>query len=110
MAERFPRGRMGHVHLDRGQSRASDRVAQRDARVREAARVEHHTVTAAAGLVQRVDENAFVSALEGLDLATELVRERLQPGIHLVQRHAAVDFRLARAERLEVGSVQDEDP
>src|SRR5262249_33603429 len=57
-----------------------------------------------------VDENALVRALERLDVAAELARERGQPGVHLVQRHAAVDVRLARAEGLEVGSVQDQDP
>src|SRR5262249_60681740 len=35
--------------------------------------------------------------------------ERSEFRVPLVQRHAAVDFRLARTERLEVGSVQDED-
>src|SRR5262249_16725840 len=67
------------------------------------------TVTAAAGLVQRVDEYALVRALQRLDLATELAGERVEARVHLFQRHATVDFRLARTERLEVGSVQDED-
>ena len=39
--------------------------------MREAARVENHTVTAAAGLVQHVDEHPFVRTLERLDFAAE---------------------------------------
>src|SRR5215831_1854555 len=109
VAERFPRVRVRHMHLDRREARTRDRIADRDARVREAARVEDHTVTAAASLVQRVDENALVRALERLDLATELTGECDEARVHLFQRHAAVDFRLACSERLEVGSVQDED-
>src|SRR5580765_4018520 len=109
VAERFPCVRVRHVHLDRREARAHDRVADRDARMREAARVEDHTVTAAASLVQGVDENALVRALERLDLATELTRKCNEARVHIFQRHAAVDFRLACSERLEVGSVQDED-
>src|SRR5262245_52081359 len=52
VTERFTSGRVRHVHLDRGEARARDRVAERDARVREAARVDDHTVTSFAGLVE----------------------------------------------------------
>src|SRR5439155_10979288 len=107
--ERFTRLGIRHMHLDRGKTGARDRIAYRDTRVRQAARVEDHTVTAAAGLVQRVDENSLVRALERLDLAAEFVRERAEARVHLVQRHATVELRLPRAERLKVGSVQDED-
>src|SRR6185369_10919706 len=40
MTERFPCARVRHVHLDRREACARDRIANRDARVREAARVE----------------------------------------------------------------------
>ena len=39
----------------------------------------------------------------------ELLRQRLQALVELGERHAAVDVRLAPAEQVQVGAVQDQD-
>ena len=59
--------------------------------------------------VQPVDERALVVRLEEVDLEPELGGADRDPVVDLVQRLAAVDLGLARAEQVEVRALEDED-
>ncbi len=57
----------------------------------------------------RVHERAFVVRLHDHQLDLEAARQRLQALVDLRQRHRAVDLRLAAAEQVQVGAMQDQD-
>ena len=60
-------------------------------------------------LLRAIDDRAFVIALEAVELQAEFLRLRLQAGFDVGQRGRTVDVRLARAEQVQVGAVDDED-
>ncbi len=97
------------VHLRNGEPRRGQGVAQRDAGVRQAGRIDQDRVGGRPRLLDPVDQCALVVRLERLDLAAELLGELLERGVDLGERGVAVDLGLARAEQIEVGPVQDHD-
>jgi hypothetical protein len=60
------------------------------------------------GLLQPIDEDAFVIGLAHLDGPPELGRHPLALLTDVSEGLGAVDLRLARAQQVEVGSVEDE--
>src|SRR3546814_18437217 len=56
----------------------------------------------------RSDQGVLGVGLEAGQLMALLQRARCQVGVDLVQRGAAIHLRLARAEQVEVGTVQDQ--
>ena len=96
---------LDHRHLDR-----LDRVVDCDRGVGIAARVEQHCLGARdIGLMQPVDQRALVVRLPAFEAEAEAVGLRLQPRMDVVQRIMAIDFRLARAEQVEIGAAEDID-
>ena len=92
--------RIREVDLDERPVDREQRVAQGDARVGQAARVDDRDVEVAA--MQPVDQGALVVRLEEVDGEPELGGAGRQPGVDLVERLVAVDLRLARADEVEV--------
>ena len=111
LAERSSRGvDVGQMHLDEGNADADERVAQRDARGREAARVdddEPHAFVSRG--VDAVDQRALVVALEGRqpDAATPCLVD--QARVDVGERVRALDARARAAEQIQVRPVQDQD-
>ena len=60
-------------------------------------------------LVQPIDQHAFVIGLAKVDLEAELARASRPASPRYRRGYGAVNLRLARAEQVEVGAVQDED-
>jgi hypothetical protein len=98
-----------HVHLDHREGHGLDAVVQRDAVLGESARVDDGARRVVDVLLHEVEQRAFVIRLEDHQLAFHLARERLQLLVDLREGGAAVDVRLAAAEEVQIGSVQDED-
>ena len=88
------------VHLLHG-------VAQRDRCVREAAGVEDHALAGFTSGVKRIDEFAFVVALESLNLSPELGRTCRHGSLKLLKRQVAVHLRVALAQEVQVGAVDE---
>src|SRR5690606_28049954 len=96
---------LDHRHLDR-----LDRVVDRDRGVGIAARIEKHGFRAGdIGLVQPVDEYAFMVRLAAFERKAELFRLRLEAGVNVIERLMAVNLGLARAEQVEIGAGEDVD-
>src|SRR5262249_41430926 len=74
------------------------------------ARVDHHTGRGRRLALDEVQDRALGVRLEAGDLAAELVRPPPDHGLDVGQRGAAVDLRLAGAEQVEVGPVDDQQP
>ena len=84
-------------------------VEDRDARMRIGGRVYDDAVDLAVGLLDLVDDAALVVRLEDLDLVEALCGARFLANLdQAVVVVAAVDARLANAEHVEVGAVDDE--
>ena len=60
-------------------------------------------------LVQPVDQMALMVGLAHVDREAERPRLVLEPAGDVVERVGAVDFRLAQAQQVEVGAVEDVD-
>ncbi len=105
VAERLARVDVAHVHLDGGQIHRRDGVAQGVGVVGQRAGVDQDAVGPIARGVDRVNQRALVVRLEDTQLDPRLIRRRLQHRVDLVQRRAAIDARLARAEQVQVRSV-----
>ena len=58
------------------------------------------------GFLQPVDQMAFMVGLAEIDLHMGAIGRILHPPGNVVQRVIAVNVRLARAEHVEIGSVQ----
>jgi hypothetical protein len=97
------------MHFDDGKRHGGQGIPERDAGVREAARVDHDAVAAPAGGVDPVDQRALVVGLEGLQARPSLARHVLQVRVDLAQGRGAVDLGLALPEEVEVGAVQHQD-
>src|SRR6266850_2570782 len=59
--------------------------------------------------LQEVDERAFVVRLIGRELGVGLARDRATAVDDLAQRRRAVDLRLARAESVEIRTVDEQE-
>src|SRR5258708_1601326 len=88
----------------------AQRVVQRDARVGQSGEVDDGPVGGVALLLEQVDEHALVVALLAAQLDPQFPGAPPQSGLDLGERGAAVDLRLAPAERAEIGPVEHQDP
>lgn len=116
---------VGDVHLDEREARGQQRVAQRDARVRERRGVDDYgDLRRRFGFracmwgrgrrgrevrVQKVDDGALVVRLERVHVDVELVGAGGGGGDDVRERRGAVDVWFARAEEVQVGAVDEED-
>ena len=97
------------VDLHRGDGDGLEGVQDGNAGVRVGCRVDHNAVDLAVCLLDLVDDAALVVGLEDLDLVKALRGAGLLADLdQAVVVVAAVDARLANAEHVEVGSVDDE--
>lgn len=97
------------VDLDGGDGDGFEGVEDRHAGVRVGSRVDDDAVDLAVGLLNLVDDAALVVGLEDLDLVKTLCSACLLADLdQAVVVVAAVDARLANAEHVEVGTVDDE--
>src|SRR5208282_5662073 len=100
---------VGDVHFDDGPFESMERVEDGDRRVGEGSRIDDDAGRASPRFVDPVDDLVLAIALMELDLEPELAADapaiRLDLGEHL----AAVNLRLALAEQVEIGTVQDSD-
>ena len=110
LAELLPCEDVREVHLDDGQPRSRERIAQRDTRVSQAAGIDEDAVGPGSGLLDAVDQRPLVIRLEELDLGAPLLGRRGEISVDLLQAGGAVDLGLAGAEQVEVRTVQDQDP
>ena len=56
-----------------------------------------------------IDQGAFVVGLKEIQLGAPLLRRRRQIGVDLIERGLAVDLGLAGPEKIQVGTVDNED-
>ena len=97
------------VDLDGGDGDGLEGIQDRNARVRVSCRVDDDAVDLAVGLLDLVDDAALVVRLEDLDLVKSLRGAGLLADLdQAVVVVATVDARLANAEHVEIGSVDDE--
>lgn len=97
------------VDLNGGDGDGFERVQDGYAGVRVGRRVDDDAVDLAVGLLDLVDDAALVVGLEDLDLVKALRGACLLADLYqAVVVVAAVDARLANAEHVEVGAVDDE--
>src|SRR5690606_13703620 len=108
LPEALARVHVREMHFDHRHADGRDGVAQGEGRVAVGRRVEHDARRPVrARLVERVDQVALVVVLaEG---EGHLRERRAQPALQVAEANEAVDVRLARAEQVEVGAVEDED-
>lgn len=98
-----------NVDLNGGDGDGFEGVENRHARVRVGRRVDDDAVDLAVSLLDLVDDAALVVGLEDLDLVKTLCGACLLADLdQAVVVVAAVDARLANAEHVEVGAVDDE--
>ncbi len=106
-AKRFAGVRVGQVHFNERHTGAQQRVAQRDAGVREGARVDDHERHAVgAGPMDAIDELVFGVTLERDQLVPELAGDRRRALRNGLERVGAVDGWFPSAEQIEVRAVQ----
>src|SRR5690606_2710397 len=97
------------MELDERDPDREQRVAQRNAGVREGRRIEQNEVDLLrAGRVDAPDQLVLGVALVGIERVTCCLGEAFQPGLDVGQRRAAVELRLAGAEQTEVWAVQQQ--
>lgn len=109
LAEVFARLYGADVDLDGRDGDGLEGVQDRDACVRVGGRVDDDAVDLAVGLLNLVDDAALVVGLEDLDLVKALRGACLLADLdQAVVVIVAVDARLANAEHVEVGAVDDE--
>ena len=75
--------------------------------MRESAWVEYHALARFARGVERVNQFSFVVALESLKLSPKLGRTCRHSSLELLQRHVAVNLRVALAQEVQVGAVDE---
>jgi hypothetical protein len=99
-----------YVHLDGGQPGGLEGVVQGDAGVRVGTEIDDEGVDAPVGQrVDPVDQRALVGRLEEDGRETEASGLGADELLKVLERGPAVNFRLALAEPVEVGAVEDGD-
>lgn len=107
MAEGFALVRIGQVDFDHRHGDALDRVMQSDRGVGQAARIDDDGMGALRmGLLQPVNQMAFMVRLAKIDRHMGAGGGVVHPLGNVVQRVIAIDFWLAGAQHVEIGSVE----
>src|SRR5207302_9315440 len=100
---------VGDVHLHHRHRERLETIVEGKRVVRERARVDDDPGRGRRLLLQEVDDLAFVVALEQRHLRVALSRGFANHLVQVGQRSGAVDVRLALAEQVQVGAVDDAD-
>src|SRR4249919_747367 len=110
LAERLAGMRVGQVDFDEGDLHRRQRIAHRHAGVGEGGRVDQDEVGAVAACgLDAFDQQVLGIALETAQRMPGFLGAGGQASIDLGQRGAAIDSRLAFAEQIEIGAMQDEE-
>src|SRR5438477_12582603 len=106
-AKRLAGVRLGQMHFDERYAGAEQRVAQRNAGVREGARVDdHERHSLGAGPMDAIDQLVFGVTLERDQLVPELTSHRRRALLDRLERVDAVHRRFPGPEQIEVRAVQ----
>lgn len=97
---------IGEVHLDDGDADGADGVAQGHGGMRIGAGVEDYPGRPGARVVQGVDQRALVVRLGRAQFQAQLSGQAVQARLDLRQRELAIDARLAFAEQVQIGSIE----
>ncbi len=108
LAEFFARMHIRQVDLDERYLRREEGIANRDAGVGIGRRIDDDEVDlVGSGLLDAIDDGAFTVRLEGLQSDAFLLCQTSQISVDLGERIGAIDFRLARAEQVQIGAMYD---
>src|SRR5690606_13461799 len=107
--ERLARGDVRQVELDERDRDREQRVAERDARVRECGRVEQNEIDllAARGM-DAPDQLVLGVALKRVERVPGGPGELLQPRLDIGERRMSVELGLSGAEQAEIRAVQQQ--
>ncbi len=109
MAEGFAPVDVGQVNFDEAQRDSSQCVAQSNTCMRKSAGVDDDEVRSiGARQMNTIDQSTFVVGLEKSKLRAFALGYWSQLSFDIRQRAAAIDSRLARAQQVQIGSVQNE--
>lgn len=109
LAEFFAPMHIRQVDFDECYPRREEGIANRDAGVCIGRRVDDDEVDLVGpGLLDAIDDVALAVRLEGLQRDTFLLCQASQIPVDLGERIGAIDFRLARAEQVQIGTVYDQ--
>ena len=86
-----------------------ERVEDGDRSVGESGGIDDDAGRALAGAMNEVDDLVFAIALLELDRKPEFLADAAAIRLDIGERLAAVDLRLALAEQIEIGAVEDND-
>ena len=110
-AERFTRVRVGQVDFDEGDRDRGQSIAQRNRSVGEGGRIDDDERRSVRfRRLDAFDQRVLGIRLEAFQCMPGLPGAVGEAGIDRGQGGMAVDLRLAIAEQVEVGAVQDQDP
>ena len=106
-AVRLPFRNVGDVHLNHGDADGADAVGEGDGSMGIASRIHHHGIILTVSFLQLVNQDAF---MVGLEIGDFVLRKTLAKLRQIVFKgKSAVDFRLTFAEKVKVGTVENED-
>jgi hypothetical protein len=108
LSKRFPRVDVAQVHFDHGQLASEQCVAQAHTRMGQSARVDQDTVGIGARLLDPVDQQPLVVGLKSVELTTRIFCHRRKEAIDFRERRRSVDLGLARAEQVQIRTVDHE--
>ena len=107
-AERFPGMHIRKVDFHRREPHCRQCVPHGQTVVSKGPGVDNHTLGPAGGIVQGVDDCAFVIRLFDPEFDTELPRNGSQAGVDVGKRPGAVHLGLAPSQQVEIGTVNDQ--
>jgi hypothetical protein len=109
MPERLAFVHVGNMDFDDRPLKGVQRIEDGDRRMGEGGGIDDNAGCALAGGVNPLDDLVFAIALMKLNRKPEAAANAAAVRLHIGQRLAAVDLRLALAEQIEIGTVQDND-
>ena len=97
------------MQLDDRAGEVLERIEDRNRGVCISCRIDNDASSYSDGLLDPVDELTFVVGLAEADFETHAFRPLLTGCLDLAERRRAIDLRLTRAEKVQVGAVQNID-
>src|SRR5579883_2864352 len=97
------------MHLDHGKLRTHQRISQGYGIVRECAWIDDYPIRSRGVLLNIVDERSLMVRLKVLDTGSQFRAACAQHLNNLCERGRAINLWLARAQRVQVGSIYDKD-
>ena len=107
VAEFFPFKNIGNMDLYGRRRDRSERIGERDAGVRKSPGIDDDAIRGEADFLQFVDQKALVVALKIVQFSGRKIKLELLEKLRKAGR--TIDFRLAFAQKVEVGAVDDPD-